>query len=800
MSFPRVKGRDRENKGLIGMGRLKTGLIKVFFLFIFPGWVCSTHCFSETDVFLEAEEPHGVRHLRRDIKIPVGVADNTLHHAQLRKGTPLHEISSKISQRREEIGLSPEISLEQQDEFFQDFSWQIPKQSVVKSFIPGRIVEVFVHKGQHVEKGDRLCEIECMKMYLTIRSPFPGETTDIFLKEKDNVQYDAPLIGLLPTSPEWEEVDREHILDHKDFLLSCFPWAMSPPLERLLTQDDLLPNGGEEKENQNGFLADPNLQPIEPLEEKPPSSPVLPLEETQSEQCISDLPKEIVLEEIESSSLSTVLQIVLPTEEVIIPLQVSREDSLQEEILVKPLLQPIQVLEETVAPVLIPFIEEKALESQDPIVLPVKGIVVPLHMDSEDDVYEEKILMKPLPQPIEALDETPAPIPQSFAEEIECKEPTIRDQQDSIVSMDMTDNTPGEVHAQENSIEQLILEAPKELIMEKTALFSLPQEVLSIEKGVVPPHMDLEEPIQQEQILTPKPLSVLDELSSSIPLPLAEEIVFEPQSSVALSVKEAIASSHLDLESLDPSLVDNISPSIPLPFIEEVLPDLQQESETLEEEVDTQGTKESVSEKETRSLCPLSLKIPYSLPTSVTPAETVELDSRFRGKDMRRKQEKIFSLPMNINAFISLVFPRSHSNFNTPQKTLVSSAKVSLRTPEEKKSFFDHSHKLLKTQPAYCESDLSILSETAGMGVLLLLCSFLFRLNYYRLRYSRPKKIYYNNYFIINIRYLHAVNINQQRFIIHQAAYDMNLYVDLKRKPLNQNDDQRKGIINWRIS
>lgn len=210
MSFPRVKGRARENKGLIRMDRLKTGLIKVFFLFIFTEWVCSTHCLSEADAFFEQEELPGVRHLRRDIKIPVGVADNTLHYAQLPKGTSLNEISSKISQRREEIGLHPEISLEQQDEFFQDFSWQIAKQRVVKSFIPGRIVDVFVHKGQHVEKGDRLCEIECMKMYLTIRSSFPGETTDIFLKEKDNVQFESPLIGLLPTSPETSNVRSLH--------------------------------------------------------------------------------------------------------------------------------------------------------------------------------------------------------------------------------------------------------------------------------------------------------------------------------------------------------------------------------------------------------------------------------------------------------------------------------------------------------------------------------------------------------------------------------------------------------------
>ena len=184
------------------MSRIKVILIKMFILFISLAWPCSTPCFSETDAFFETEELHGVGLLRRDIKIPVGVADNTLNHAQLPKGTPLHEISSKIAQRREEVGLPPEISLEQQDEFFYDFDWQIAKKSVVKSFMPGRIVEVFVHKGQYIEKGDRLCEIECMKMYLTIRSPFPGETTDIFLKERDNVQYDSPLIGLLPTSPQ----------------------------------------------------------------------------------------------------------------------------------------------------------------------------------------------------------------------------------------------------------------------------------------------------------------------------------------------------------------------------------------------------------------------------------------------------------------------------------------------------------------------------------------------------------------------------------------------------------------------
>ncbi|MBY0293696.1 MAG: biotin/lipoyl-binding protein [Alphaproteobacteria bacterium] len=719
------------------MSCIKTIFTKMFILFVFPGWICSTHCFSETDAFFKEEELHGVRFLRRDIKIPVGVADNTLNHAQLPKGTPLNEISSKISQRREEIGLPPVISLEQQNDFFHDFSWQMAKKSIVKSPFPARVTKIYVHEGQQIEKGELLCKIECMKMECALRSPFSGETTDIFLKEQDNVQYDSPLIGLFPTSPEWEEVDREHIFDNKDLLVLCFPWAMSPPVEPH-APDDFPPDGGEENESWSVLSADSEPKPVEPSEKEPPSPlPALPGEENLVTTLISEAPKEIVLRECEPFSPLSVLQIILPPEEVVVPLQVSSEDSLQEkEILVKPLLQPIQVLHETPAPIPLPHIEEKALEAQDFAVFPVKGIVAPLHMKSEDDIHGEEILMKFFPQPMQVVDETLAPIPQSFAEKI----------------------------------------APEE------------------------------------------------------------------QNSIALL-------------------------------------ELQQETSAVEKELDNERKEESTPEEEIGSLNAFkSLAFPVSHSTQVI-AFLPQLHRFFNFDLLMGREDTLFCVPLvssprklgsneticNKTALLWIpayagMTPVSRKqgiftfNEHTPQKTFVSYAEVSLRTQGEKKSFFDHSHKLLKTQPAHCESDFSIFSGAMGIGMLLVLCSLFFILNYYRLRRSRLKKLYHKTYFKPNvligreytlfyfslmssprrrgsngtirnkttilwipayagmtpagrkhgifkfsryIRYLHAVNINQQRFIIHQAAYDMNLYVDLKRKPLNKNDDQRKGAVNW---
>jgi biotin carboxyl carrier protein len=149
----------------------------------------------------------------------------TAQYITLPMGTVISTIPLKISQKREEIGLSPDISLDQQDNFFQNLTWETAKAVLVKSPMPGRLVHMNVRQGQRVLAGDPVATIECMKMYMNIVAESHGEIRDVFFRAGDMVGNASDLIRLLPTSPDWEGITQEKILENKDFLISLFPWA-----------------------------------------------------------------------------------------------------------------------------------------------------------------------------------------------------------------------------------------------------------------------------------------------------------------------------------------------------------------------------------------------------------------------------------------------------------------------------------------------------------------------------------------------------------------------------------------------
>jgi len=220
----------------------KIRFANIFLFFVLQGWLWLTSCFSEPPTFLDEESSHLTPILRRDTKIPVGVHDNTLHHITLPTGTSLHEIPSKISQKRTEVGLSPNIPFDQQNEFFQNLKWQTTQDILIKSPMPAKVVQVLVYSGQRVNQGDPLFTLECMKMQMCIRAPSPGETTHVFLEEGQLVDQDSALLALLPSFPYWEEVNQAQILDNKDLLMALFPWAaITPPF----TNNAPSPHNGE---------------------------------------------------------------------------------------------------------------------------------------------------------------------------------------------------------------------------------------------------------------------------------------------------------------------------------------------------------------------------------------------------------------------------------------------------------------------------------------------------------------------------------------------------------------------------
>lgn len=129
------------------MSRVKKSLIKVFFLLILQGWICSLISLSEATDFLDREEPQGARGLKDDTKVPLEPIDDTVHY--------------------------------------------------IVSPCPAKLTQVFVNRGQKIEKGELLCIIEMMKMEHSIRSDFSGKINFIFFEADDWVDENSLLISIL---------------------------------------------------------------------------------------------------------------------------------------------------------------------------------------------------------------------------------------------------------------------------------------------------------------------------------------------------------------------------------------------------------------------------------------------------------------------------------------------------------------------------------------------------------------------------------------------------------------------------
>lgn len=68
----------------------------------------------------------------------------------------------------------------------------------ITAFIPGTIEDIFVKKGDHVEKGDRLLILYAMKMNNVLVAPASGEIKDVFFQKGDRVTKNAILVDIHP--------------------------------------------------------------------------------------------------------------------------------------------------------------------------------------------------------------------------------------------------------------------------------------------------------------------------------------------------------------------------------------------------------------------------------------------------------------------------------------------------------------------------------------------------------------------------------------------------------------------------
>lgn len=67
-------------------------------------------------------------------------------------------------------------------------------ETLLKSPLPGTIVEIKVKVGQTVKNGDVLMILEAMKMKNSIRATRNGTVAEILVNSKDQVKHNQPLL------------------------------------------------------------------------------------------------------------------------------------------------------------------------------------------------------------------------------------------------------------------------------------------------------------------------------------------------------------------------------------------------------------------------------------------------------------------------------------------------------------------------------------------------------------------------------------------------------------------------------
>lgn len=210
--------------------KLSKILLFIGFAKVVKALICVSHA---TEILDQTDAKNPI--LAHNTQIPINSLEGTIDYIMVPAGTFLTEISHQISQTRKNKGLSPYISLNQQDEFLA-YPWYVNDDMFVESPMPGKITEIDSKKGQKVTRGQDLCVMEAMKMEYTIRSPFDGEIIDILVKADDRIGIE-PIIKLRPL--RWKSVNFDDILDNQEILITLFPWERliinARPTEDLIT-------------------------------------------------------------------------------------------------------------------------------------------------------------------------------------------------------------------------------------------------------------------------------------------------------------------------------------------------------------------------------------------------------------------------------------------------------------------------------------------------------------------------------------------------------------------------------------
>jgi biotin carboxyl carrier protein len=76
--------------------------------------------------------------------------------------------------------------------------WEEPNFNLIKSYIPGTIIDVLVKEGQVLKGGDSIIVLEAMKMYNDVQMPFDGKILKIHIEKGQKVPKNFVMLEIEP--------------------------------------------------------------------------------------------------------------------------------------------------------------------------------------------------------------------------------------------------------------------------------------------------------------------------------------------------------------------------------------------------------------------------------------------------------------------------------------------------------------------------------------------------------------------------------------------------------------------------
>jgi biotin carboxyl carrier protein len=76
--------------------------------------------------------------------------------------------------------------------------WEEPNFNLIKSYIPGTIIDVLVHEGQTLNAGDSIIVLEAMKMYNDVQMPFDGKILKINIEKGQKIPKSFVMMEIEP--------------------------------------------------------------------------------------------------------------------------------------------------------------------------------------------------------------------------------------------------------------------------------------------------------------------------------------------------------------------------------------------------------------------------------------------------------------------------------------------------------------------------------------------------------------------------------------------------------------------------